>query len=756
MYSIVLNFCKQYFFLGFLFFLSFSLQAQQNQPIKGTHVVTDTTFDAQNITAGWTTDTVFNSMKAAVYFLDGVRNFTYLNNMWMLEPAQQACIMVANNYNELRNTPHYLFCDVVNVKNFPDTVNGIIYEILGGTFTKHLGGTENYGTIIKSANSTYCWKRDHNGVVIPDWWENRKDSEKIQAAVNFSQSYGKISFVPREYMIDSDIYLDSLQHIQLDGNKAVLKAASGSTRNTTLASSYSSGTTTIQVANVPSSWQSGDILVLANGSSNNGTSGRSQIDSINGNTIFLKFPFTNQGGGNLGSRSAGTNVIKSLTIFRGRPSATEGTTDTEGANKGIIIENFIIDGNKNDGNELCLSWSVNNIISLHGRGSEVRSCRFINAPSEVITGHGINVHDNVFKDCNGSVLHLSAHDDTFLESFPSYFSNNTVINCNSVPYAQNGHNEGIISFSWNGGYAIIANNYLDVSNTEGGVIGSLQGYGSPNDREILILANNYCKGFPIIANGTHQTTTRSLEIIGNIFENCTALMNTVDNDISVKVCGNVQVGSTNFGISYKNSCEYQAIIDQSFGLGKNSLLNTTSYNNTAVGHYAMEKTTSGDFNVAIGTQAFHNNISGNRNIAIGTWSGIGMTQGDDNTLIGHWSRGSSTGGNGNTHIGVEAGRTNTGNGNVFIGFKSGAAYGGNDNLIIHNNDSTPPLIEGKFDDGLTINGDLKVGGSNFFRLPRVTNTQRNAMTGLLGGELIFNTTYNKIQIYDSSFWVDFY
>lgn len=729
---------------------------QQNVGLKGVHVVSDTLYNQNSITDGWSTDTVFNGMKTAVYFLDGIKHFTYLNDVWNLDANSSGCILTVNSYAELRNLPNNLICDIVYVNNFPDTINGVVYEILGGTFIRDTIGVEDYGTCIHNEISGYRWRRKHNGILIPDWWENMTDSKKIQAAVDLSSSFGKIQFVPRTYIIDNDIYIDSLQHIHFDGQKATLKAANGAARNTTLSSTYSEGAYTIDVSNVPSSWVDGDILVLAINNTNTGTSGRSQIDSIVGNTIYLKFPFTSQFGGNFPSCPPGTNVIKSLTFFRGRPSATEGTTATEGANKGVIIENFLIDGNKQSGNTISLSWSVNNIIQLHGRGTEIRSCRFVNAPSEVISGHGMNVHDNVFRDCNGSVLHLSAHDQTFEESYPAYLTNNTIINCNTTPYNISGHNEGIISFSWNGGYVIISSNYFVAGASSTGVIGSLQGYGNPNDREIVILANNYCKGFNSIIYGSHQTSTRSLEVVGNIFEDCLNLMSTVNNDPSVKICGNVQVGTTNFGISFRNSCEYQTIIEQSLGMGKNALLNTTSYNNTAIGHYAMQNTTSGDFNVAIGTDAFKNNVTGNRNMAIGTWTGLSIAEGNDNTMVGHWARGSSTQGNANTHVGVEAGRTNNGNGNVFIGYKAGVGVQGNDNLIISNNDSSPPLVEGKFNEKISINGNLTVNGINFLRLSRLTTIERDSLIGLIGGEIIFNTTISKLQAFDGSTWVDLY
>lgn len=744
----------RFFFIVVFICLCNLVFSQESRIINGYHIVSDTLYDQSKISQQIVTDTVFNGMKAAVYYLDGPKHFTYFNETWNLDPFSNGCISSVSSYSELRTLSLDQLCSVVFVDNFPDTVNGVVYEILGGVFVRDTTGVEDYGTIIKSNTSGYAFRRKHNGVLIPDWWENKTDSKKIQAAVDLSSSYGKIQFVPRTYIVDNDIYIDSLQHIHFDGQKATLKAADGSARNTTLSAAYSESSYTIEVSSIPSSWVKGDILVLAINNTNEGTSGRSQIDSIVGNTVYLKFPFTSQFGGNFPSAPVGTNVIKNLTFFRGRPSATEGTTATEGANKGIIIENFIFDGNKQNGNTVSLSWSVNNMIMLHGRGTEIRSCRFINAPSEVISGHGMNVHDNVFRDCNGSVLHLSAHDLTFEESYPAYFINNTVINCNTTPYQVSGHNEGLISYSWNGGYVIVNGNYFVAGSNSTGVLGSLQGYGSPNDREIVILSNNYCKGFDYIVFGSHQTTTRSLEIIGNIFEDCINLMPTLKNNSSVKICGNVQVGSTNFGIDFRNSCEYQNILDQSLGYGKNSLLQTTTYNNTAFGHYSLEQNVNGNFNTAVGEYAGRNQTIGDKNTLVGTWVGANMLSGNENTVVGFWARSNSQSGDRNVHVGSEAGRTNTGSGNVFIGADAGRWVQGDNNLIIHNNDSALPLIEGKFDEGLSINGNLKVNGSNFLRLPRLSDTDRDALLGLLGGEMIFNVSISKLQVYDGVNWVD--
>ncbi len=134
-----------------------------------------------------------------------------------------------------------------------------------------------------------------------------------------------------------------------------------------------------------------------------------------------------------------------------------------------------------------------------------------------------------------------------------------------------------------------------------------------------------------------------------------------------------------------------------------------------------------------------------------------MQGGNDNTIIGYWARGSavSTGGNNNVHIGSEAGRSNNGDGNVFIGYSAGRYFSGSHQLVIHNNESDNPLIYGKFDERkMEINGSLSIEGPNFFRLPRITTTVRDNLVNLEGGEMIYNTSENKLQLFNGSIWID--
>ena len=54
------------------------------------------------------------------------------------------------------------------------------------------------------------------------------------------------------------------------------------------------------------------------------------------------------------------------------------------------------------------------------------------------------------------------------------------------------------------------------------------------------------------------------------------------------------------------------------------------------------------------------------------------------------------------------------------------------------------------DAGKNLSGTL--ANKMFMLPPRITTTQRNALTGLVSGALIYNTSTNKLQVYDGSGW----
>jgi hypothetical protein len=73
--------------------------------------------------------------------------------------------------------------------------------------------------------------------------------------------------------------------------------------------------------------------------------------------------------------------------------------------------------------------------------------------------------------------------------------------------------------------------------------------------------------------------------------------------------------------------------------------------------------------------------------------------------------GSTVNGNNNVALGNNAGRNNyTGSRNVFLGHSAGFNENSDDNLYISNTNTATPLIQGKFDAGGGLNGNVRING----------------------------------------------
>ena len=219
--------------------------------------------------------------------------------------------------------------------------------------------------------------------------------------------------------------------------------------------------------------------------------------------------------------------------------------------------------------------------------------------------------------------------------------------------------------------------------------------------------------------------------------------------------------------------------------------NTIGAYNTALGSNAMYSNTSGISNVAVGVNAlYHSNT--NYNIAIGSNvlggasfsgshnDGIGIdsqtdcttgkyneshgyeslrlnTTGDGNVAIGHQALRDKVTGSHNTALGYQAANGQTaGARNIAIGYAAALpSLTGDDQLNIGN------TIYGNLATDQIVIGATAVVASALFALvsttlgflpPKMTETQRDAISSPTPGLIVFNTTTNKLNLRGGAGW----
>lgn len=178
--------------------------------------------------------------------------------------------------------------------------------------------------------------------------------------------------------------------------------------------------------------------------------------------------------------------------------------------------------------------------------------------------------------------------------------------------------------------------------------------------------------------------------------------------------------------------------------GQSQRLASSGNNNTSIGYLSLEDVASGFQNSAVGNSALMN-ATGNRNTGIGALSGNDVIGGSDNTFLGYNAGDGITTGNYNTIIGANVSGLSSslanniiiadGQGNRRINVDASGRVG-----IGTNTPSTAAQVE----ISSTTGGLL---------LPRMTTTQRDAISSPPAGLLIFNTTTDTAQIRTSSAWV---
>lgn len=260
----------------------------------------------------------------------------------------------------------------------------------------------------------------------------------------------------------------------------------------------------------------------------------------------------------------------------------------------------------------------------------------------------------------------------------------------------------------------------------------------------------------------------------------------------IKVNG-VLIGAGTSG-SYNTRVGFDSFISNTTGgsntaIGSVSLIaNTTGSANTAVGESSGYYNTTGFDNSFFGQNSGYYNTTGNYNSFFGRQSGL-ASNASRNAFFGFNSGLSTSSGGDNAFFGTESGRSNTtgatnaffgnnagfsiisGSNNVFLGYNADSGFntasnqiaiGANANglgantTVLGNSSTSYSAIFGNLLLGTTTNETTAllnmVSTSKGFLKPRMTTTQRDAITSPATGLEIFNTTTGVPNYYNGSAW----
>jgi hypothetical protein len=154
--------------------------------------------------------------------------------------------------------------------------------------------------------------------------------------------------------------------------------------------------------------------------------------------------------------------------------------------------------------------------------------------------------------------------------------------------------------------------------------------------------------------------------------------------------------------------------DYNLAIGKNTLINTSSERNIAIGDYALWKSTSAILNTALGIDALKNTTTGGANTSVGYGSMFGNTTGSQNSAFGLGALSQNTIGIENVGVGWQSITQNTsGINNTAIG--SNSMYGnttGNNNTALGKNS----LLNTNFNNTTGVGYNAQVSSDNQIQL----------------------------------------
>ena len=210
--------------------------------------------------------------------------------------------------------------------------------------------------------------------------------------------------------------------------------------------------------------------------------------------------------------------------------------------------------------------------------------------------------------------------------------------------------------------------------------------------------------------------------------------------------GALTTGTNNIAIG-RQSLQATIAGAENIGIGDFALTSMgTAYANVAIGKDAMYYLNTGNFNVAVGRLAFVN-VKGSNNTGIGYSVGTNLTTGTNNTLIGYLTGLGITTGGKNTIIGASISGLATSLSNTII-------LADGDGVIRYYCNSagstgigtTTPNASAKLEVSSTTQGVL---------LPRMTTTQKNAISSPVEGLEVYDLTLHQKSYYNGTTWINY-
>lgn len=323
----------------------------------------------------------------------------------------------------------------VVVRDFTYTFDAKTWTTIGGIFVRSTSGTENGSTLIVATNGIK-WARQWDKVnFIPDWFEVGgrdhagvaytskytsaggiyNDADRLNSANELCSTLkANLSLMQRTYLVDETV---TFKADMVKGNEATIKTSTDIFFKTTLTAGFTSGGTTITVADA-SNYRVGQHIMVTLVSTTDGGFG-------DGESIHVGLPG--------GSTARITNITGNVITFTGTTYANApigsrvGLLCTHAIAPGIIVENLTFDGSW-DGDYTASSdyttfeWNFNNFVSQTSyphRGDVTlnnnvyNQVKWRNHPGTCINGQNSNFTNCAAHRIGGAFFHQgtgSGHD----------------------------------------------------------------------------------------------------------------------------------------------------------------------------------------------------------------------------------------------------------------------------------------------------------------------------------------------------------